>query len=150
MVSSESIDEMVDLRTEAIQEADRSCIPRRRRQFRIFGLTPEVMALIGERRAAIRRWQSTRDPVHRQHIRVLSSCVDKTIASLVNRRFGSTVGRISAEPGTHHRKFWKLVRNLRRKPLAVPTIRTVDEPLVTSAEKCQAFASHYRDISGSA
>ena len=48
MVSAESIDKMVDLLTEAIQEADRSCIPRMRRQFGIFGLTPEVMALIGE------------------------------------------------------------------------------------------------------
>ena len=39
---------------------------------------------------------------------------------------------------------------MRRKPLAVPSIRTVDGPLVTSTEQCQAFASHYRDISGPA
>ena len=64
----------------------------------------------------------------------------------MNMRSEKTVRRLNEDPGPHHRKFWKLVKNLRRRPAPIPVIRTDDGPLVTPAEKCEAFAQHFQDI----
>ena len=42
--SVEAVDEAVVQLTDSICAADRACIPRRRRQFGILGLTPEILA----------------------------------------------------------------------------------------------------------
>ena len=146
--STQDIEDTLGRLTAAIQEADRSCIPRKRRQFGTFGLTREILTLIGLRKSAIRGWQRTRDPAFRQRARLLDLEVEKATESLVNKRFGDAVQRLNDDPGPHRRKFWKLVRNLRKRPSVVPTLQTDDGPLVTQSEKCEAFATHYRDIAG--
>ena len=55
--TAQGVDHAISVLTESFQVADQSCIPRCRIQFGMFDLTPEILALIGERRAAIRRWQ---------------------------------------------------------------------------------------------
>ena len=144
--SVEKIDEVVSLLTGSIRSADRACIPRKRRQFGTFGLTPEVLTLIGERRSAIRRWQRTRDQAHRDLIRRLDLEIQNAMSTLVNKRFERSVLGLMNDPGPHRTKFWRLVRNLRRKPKAIPTMQTDDGPLVTPAEKCEAFANHFQNI----
>ena len=74
--------------------------------------------------------------------------IRNAIDALANRNFGRAVQRLNDDPSPHGRKFWKLVRNLRRRPAAMPTIHSADGPLVTAAEKCDALVSHYRDIAG--
>ena len=146
--SAQEVDDTLTALTTAIQEADRVCIPRRRKQFGIFGLTPEILSMIGPRRAATRGWQRWKDPALRQRVRFLNVQIRNAIQALVNRNFGRAVQRLNDNPGPHGRKFWKMVRNLRRRPAAIPTIQSADGPLVTAAEKCDALASHYRDIAG--
>ena len=59
--SEAEAERVIAVLTDGIQAADRACIPRKRRQFSTFGLSDEMLALIGERRAAIRRWQQFAD-----------------------------------------------------------------------------------------
>ena len=128
--SVEDIDAAVSLLTDTICNSDRAYIPRVRKQFSIFSLTPDILTFIGRRRSKIRRWQRTRDPLVKGRIKSLDQNIQRAISSLVNEKFSKTVHRLNSDPGPHRRKFWKLVRNLRRKPLAIPTIRTECGPLV--------------------
>ena len=97
--------------------------------------------MIGQRRAATRGWQRSRDPALRQRVRFLNVQIRNAIQALANRNFGRAVQRLNDDLGPHGRKFWKLVRNLRRRPAAMPTVQSKDGPLVTAAEKCDALVA---------
>ena len=77
----------------------------------------------------------------------MDAAIERATAALVNER---SVRRLNENSGPHKRKLWALVRSLRREPRAVPVIRMNDRPLVTAAEKCEALADHYLDISSMA
>ena len=99
--SVESVDPAVALLTDAVDAADQACIPRVRRQFDSLRLTPEVLALIGERNAASRRWQRSRDHAYRDRIRLLNMAIGRRIDHLVNERFGQSVQRLNDDPDPH-------------------------------------------------
>ena len=132
--------------TLAIQDAERSCIPRRTSQFGTFVLTSEILSLIGQRKSAVRNWQCTCDPAVRECVRRLNLEIERPTELLVNRRFNQAVQRLSDDPCPHRRKFWRLARNLKKRPSVMPTLKTENGPLVTPAEKCEAFATCWRHI----
>ena len=133
--STQDIDDALDCLTLAIQDAGRSCIPRKRRQFGTFGLTPEILSLIGQRKSAIRGWQRTRDPAVRECVRRLNLEIERATERLANRRFGRAVQRLNDDPGSHRRKFWRLVRNIKKRPSVMPTLQTENGPFSDSSRK---------------
>ena len=95
----QEVDHAISALTESIQIADQSCILRRRIQFGMFGLTSEILALIGGRRAVSRRWQRSRDPALRGRARFLDLAVQKATSNLVNIRFHRVLQRLDEDPG---------------------------------------------------
>ena len=127
MTTTEDVDDAISLLTDTIRAADAARISRERRRL-------DILALIGRRRSVIRNWQGTRGTTHRDKIRVLDAAIERATAALVNERFERSVRRLNENPGPDKRKFWALVRSLRRGPRAVPVIQVNDQPLVTVAE----------------
>ena len=116
------MERVIAVLTDGIQAAYRACIPHKRRQFGTLGLSDEILTLIDERRAAIRRWQRSRDSTTRERAKILDRGIQEAISALVNERFGRSVRRLNNDPGPHERKFWKLFRDLRRRPMVTPTL----------------------------
>lgn len=146
LLSSSQIDAAVESFENIITEANNLSISRKGVRFGTLELSSEAISLIRRRRACDRRWRRARDPCHRLEARSLARQVEATLEDVVNTRLSQTVARLDREPGPFRKKFWRLVKNLKRRSTAIPPIRTQQGTLVTPAEKCEAFASHLASI----
>lgn len=144
--TDDQIDAAVADLVNVVQEADRLHIPTKPRRDQELRLSPDTLAMIGERRAKIRLWQRTGDPIHRLEVKRLDEKIRKASDEVINSRFSESVSRLNADPGSHRKKFWRIVKMLKKRPRAMPAIRTEGHTLMTAEEKCEAFAAHFRDI----
>lgn len=147
LLTTSQIDDAVNLLETVIKEADTHAIPRKTVRPNRTTLSPEIVCLIGRRRAANRRWKRTHDQQDRQTARSLTLQVESALDHLVNSRFSQSVSKIDREPGPFRKKFWRLVKNLRNRSNTIPPLRTQQGTLVTATEKCEAFASHFEEVS---
>lgn len=140
--SSQQIDDAIKFLEETIRGADTHSIPRKERRYGRTEINNEILSLIRRRRAANRRWRRTYDPSHRSEAKELAVQIKTAMDNLVNERFTRAVVKLDRDPGPFRKKFWRLIKNLRKKSSAIPPLRTDQGVLLTPSEKCEAFANH--------
>lgn len=145
-VTSDEIDEAIERFTEYILKADYEAIPRKAVTIGEHRLTNEVKALIGLRKARIRRFRRTNDSTIKPEIQMLTKRIEFLLKRQANERFEKVVQTLNSNPGPYKEKFWRLTKFLKNKPKQIPNLKLADRRLITNAEKSEALASHISEL----
>lgn len=140
------IDAAIENFTDLILKAEDQFVPLKPIHQHTTQLPREICALIGLRRAKLRRLRRTNDRTIKAEIDLLNVRIDHLTKDHVNKQFSKSIEKINEDPGPNRRKFWKLTRFMKNRPKQIPAITNEGAKLITEEEKAVAFADHFKSV----
>lgn len=92
------------------------------RHYKYPKIPQEVKSLIGIRRAKLKRFKRTRDPLFKLEAKLLTERIDHLLKQKINEEFSRTIKNIDRDPGKHRSEYWKLNKFMKNRPKAIPVI----------------------------
>lgn len=144
--SRNGIDEAIQRFSDLVSAADEIFIPATVCNFDPKRLPPDIVALIGLRRAKKRLWHRTGDPIAGAEIKFLDNLIDISIRDWTNLNFSKSLESLNRDPGPFRKKFWRLTKFFKNRPSQIPVLVDGDQRIITDSEKANLFASHFSAV----
>lgn len=147
-VTTGEIDLATSSLVDLIVQADEKFVPLKVKKSSSLVFTDDIISLIRQRRALLRRLKRTGDNSLKPMISQFTKEIDFKTNRLVNKNFSKAVCDIDRNPGLHRRKFWKMTRRLksRSNQAQIPVLSSGDKKIITDQEKSDALAEHFQEI----
>lgn len=136
------IDNCITKLTSLLMEATELAVPKTKRYHQNSQMTTELDALIKLRRAKRRQYQRNGHHLLRREVELLKQRIEYLSSQIQNSEFQNWISTF--EPNKdHNKKLFSLSRLLRGKKSSIPVLEGSSGPLITDAEKAEAFANRF-------
>jgi hypothetical protein len=141
---TQDLEDAVEYITQLLQAAAWTSTPHRERTVQDAHNVPQhIKELVGKKRRARRRWQTSRNPSDKTELNRLTHNLRAAIIQAKNETFKTYITNLS--PTDH--SLWKATKKLRRPTVAIPPIRQRDGSWArTNKDKTNLFAKHLATV----